>query len=236
VTDDESDYMGVGTPAGRADAFQSAMDGLLSNDYSVHAIASPGAELDAPCAPESVQPAVVDCCRQCILVLCLSIPAGCDAYVDSNGTPLVSALTCPFLGGASRNGVTYYTLADRTGGVGASICSEDWTEVFGSLQDAVVQSAPLPCSYPIPEAPSGMLFDRNKVNVKYSPAGADPASVAPFPNVPDAASCGDNLAWYYDSQDNPMEVVLCPAACTAANADRGGTMDVVFGCETVPLL
>ena len=232
VTDDESDYMGLGTPTARADAFQSDMDGLLSNEYTIHAVASPGAENELPCAPESIAPEVVQCCRDYILSLFIVLPAGCDAY------PEVTALTCPFMGGAARNGVTYFMLADRTGGVGTSICAEDWTNVFGSLQDAVVASAPLPCSYAIPAPPSGTTFDKMQVNVKYTPSGSDPANSTPYPNVADVADCGDNQAWYYDppGADIPEEVVLCPAACEAANAAKGGMMDVVFGCPTVPLL
>lgn len=236
VTDDESRFMGLGTPEERADAFQSAMGGMLTADFSVHAIASPGEPLDPPCAPESVPMEIVDCCRSCILTLCFVVPQGCETHVDANGAPLVGPLTCPFLGGAARPGTTYYTLADRTGGIGASICAEDWTGVFGSLSDAVIESAPLPCGYPIPEPPPGMLLELDKVNVRYTPSGADSASVSPFANVTDESACADNAAWFYDDPDEPGEVLLCPAACEAVSAGDGGEVEVVFGCETIGIL
>jgi hypothetical protein len=230
VTDDESTFMRLPTPDERAQAFRMAMDNLLTADYSVHAIASPGSVTDFPCAPESVAPEIVQCCRDYILTLFFTLPPGCDKYPND-----VTPLTCPFLGGAAAPGVTYFTLAQQTSGVGASICSEDWTMVFGSLSDAVIESAPLPCNYAIPAPPPGMTFQRELVNVKYTPPGGDKTKVTPYPNVRDAAACGDNLAWYYDNPETPKEVLLCPAACMTVGSGQGGAVDVLFGCMTIPL-
>lgn len=236
VTDDESTFMDIGTPDGRADAFQAAMGERLTGAVSVHAIASPGEPADPPCAPASVPEEVVNCCRECLLTLCFVVSEPCLMLTDASGAPQVGPLTCPFLGGASRPGTTYFRLAERTGGVGVSICEEDWTGVFGSLRDAVVESAPLPCGYPIPEPPAGQLLELDKVNVRYIPAGADPSGVSPYGNVPDASACGDSLAWYYDDPQSPGEVLLCPGACDVVASGAGGEVEVVFGCGTVVLL
>lgn len=230
VTDDEARFMNLNTPDARAQAFRDAMGSRLTAAYSVHAIASPGNVGDFGCAPESVPPAIVDCCRQYILNLFFTLPMGCEQYPNE-----VTPLNCPFLGGAAAPGVTYFTLAQQTSGVGASICSEDWTMVFGSLSDAVIESAPLPCNYEIPAPPPGMTFQRELVNVKYTPPGGDPMAVTPYPNVASAAACGDNLAWYYDDPNMPKEVLLCPAACMTVGSGQGGTVDVLFGCKTIPL-
>jgi hypothetical protein len=231
VTDDESRYMNLGTPDQRAMGFQSAMDGMLDAEFTVHAIASPGNEGDLPCIPDSVDPAVAKCCQDYLLNLFLTYPAGCDQYMDQ-----VTILTCPFLGGAAAPGVTYQRVTTNTSGVFASICSEDWTTVFGSLSDAVIESAPLPCNYAIPPPPSGMSFDRGKVNVKYTPEGADPASVQPYGKVSDAAACSDRLGWYFDSDAAPSEVLLCPSACEAVGGGQGGMVDVLFGCATIVVM
>jgi hypothetical protein len=229
VTDDESRYMNLQTPDERAMGFQTAMDGLLDSEFTVHAIASPGNEGDLPCIPDSVDPAIAKCCQDYIASLFLTFPMGCD--MDK-----VTILTCPFLGGAAAPGVTYQREVTNTGGVFASICSEDWTQVFGSLSDAVIASAPLPCDYAIPPPPTGMSFDRTKVNVKYTPQGADPASVQPYGKVKDADACGDEDGWYFDDDTNPTKVMLCPTTCAAVGGGEGGAVDVLFGCATVVVL
>jgi hypothetical protein len=231
VTDDESRYMNLATPDERAMNFRSAMDGLLGGGYTVHAIASPGNEGELACIPESVDPAIAKCCQDYLLNLFLTYPAGCDQYMDQ-----VTVLTCPFLGGASAPGVTYQRLATSTSGVFASICAQDWTTVFGSLSDAVIESAPLPCNYAIPPPPAGMSFDRSKVNVKYTPQGADSSSVQPYSKVSDSAACGDRTGWYFDNDAMPSEVLLCPAACEAVGGGQGGKVDVLFGCATIVVL
>ncbi|MDD9934041.1 MAG: VWA domain-containing protein [Myxococcales bacterium] len=235
VTDDESQYMALGTAQDRASMFRAAMDGLLAAPHTIHTVSSPGAEGDPPCIPERVTQEVLDCCLTCFF-LCFDVPpAGCEHLVDDNGAPLINPLSCGFLGGASRPGVTYYALAEMTGGVAASICAEDWTHVFGALSDAVIESVPLPCAYPIPEPPPGMFFEREKVNVRFTPTGMDPDETAPLPAVQSAADCGDDSAWHYDSPDAPTEVLLCPASCDAVSSNRGGEMQIVFGCDTVVL-
>jgi len=228
VTDDESRYMGLGTPEARAQGFEMAMDGMLDAEFTVHAIASPGTADDLPCIPESVPAEVAKCCQDYILGLFLTYPAGCDAYMDQ-----VTPLNCPFLGGAAAPGVTYQDVATSTGGVFASICAEDWTGVFSSLSDAVIESAPLPCNYAIPPPPQGMSFDVGKVNVKYTPPGADPNSVQPYGHVADADACGDREAWYFDDPTVPSEVLLCPSVCEQVGSGQGGTVDVLFGCATI---
>ncbi|HEX2677194.1 MAG TPA: hypothetical protein VHM19_11155, partial [Polyangiales bacterium] len=139
----------------------------------------------------------------------------------------VCALDC----GAANPGATYNALASDTHGVSASICAADWTQVFQSLSQAIVASAPLPCSYPIPPAPGGQTLDPAKVNVGYTQAGASAEEVLPHSN--DAKACGDDIAWYYDQPSTPTQVLLCPKAC--AHVASGGTLAVTFGCKTFAL-
>ena len=236
VTDDESRHPG-GTPMDRANTFMGEMEGLLDADYSVHAIASPGNVGDPPCGPEP-RPTqqVFDCCAAYALTLYILPPAAGAPLNCDQVTAEVTPQLCPrALASAAAPGVTYYTLADLTGGVTQSICQDDWTPVFGSLKDAVVESAPLPCNYEIPDAPTGMVFDRSKVNVKFTPTGTDPSTVAPFANVAAADDCGDSTAWYYDNPEAPAEVLLCPETCDLVGSGEGGAVEVLFGCATVVL-
>lgn len=130
--------------------------------------------------------------------------------------------------GAAAPGATYYSVAQATGGLTASICETDWTKIFVPLKEAVISSAPLPCDYDIPDAPPGQNFDQNLVNVGYTPTSGPSELV---PNVLDSDACGDKVAWHYN--ENVSKVILCPSACNHVSV--GGTLDIAFGCETVQI-
>lgn len=157
---------------------------------------------------------------------------GPTACRDPNCMPDPSTGICAFvmLGcGASAPGSTYWELANMTGGLTASICQQDWSSIFEPLTQAIVESAPLPCSYPIPPPPAGQIFSPDKVNVAYAAPGVASEVI---PATASADACADNVAWHFDeSAATPSEVLLCPAACSAVSG--GGTLDVSFGCDTV---
>lgn len=153
------------------------------------------------------------------------------ASPDSPG-PCIGECGLPVVCGAFAAGIQYYALADATGGQKSSICVADWTEVFGPLQQAVISSAPLPCDYPIPAPPEGETLDAEKVNMKFTAQGA--MDVTTFPRADAEGECGDASAWFYDEPSAPTLLRLCPATCALVQA--GGTVDIAFGCETVPLV
>lgn len=146
------------------------------------------------------------------------------------GLACVGACGIPFVCGAAAPGYEYILLTDATGGQKISICTADWSQVFGPLQEAVIGSVPLPCSYTIPPPPSGEVLDPNRVNVEYTD-GNDVRDT--FPRADSDAQCGALDAWYYDDPLDPTEIKLCPATCEAV--EGGGTLKIVFGCATVPL-
>jgi len=150
------------------------------------------------------------------------------ASEDVMGLPCVGACGLPLICGGFAPGLQYYWLADATGGQKISICVADWSMVFGPLQDAVIESVPLPCNYPIPVPPPGESFDQDKVNLEYTSAGAPAAEV--FPRAADEASCADARGWFYPPE-GATELRLCPAACAAAMG--GGTIEIALGCDTV---
>jgi len=147
------------------------------------------------------------------------------------GLPCVGACGLPLVCGGFAPGEQYYALADMTGGQKISICTADWSMVFGPLQDAVIESVPLPCDYPIPAPPAGETLDAEKVNLEFvAPSGGAPEL---FPRAAGEDQCGDNRAWFYDDPRQPKLIRMCPSACTAIGG--GGTVQIKLGCKTVPL-
>jgi hypothetical protein len=153
------------------------------------------------------------------------------ASEDVNGLPCVGACGLPIVCGGFAPGRQYYALADATHGQKISICTSDWSQVFGALQEAVIASAPLPCDYAIPAPPAGEKLDRDEVNLEYS---APTASSATFPRASDAVACADHVAWYYDDPGAPKQIKMCPAACDAISG--GGSIRIRLGCATVPVV
>jgi hypothetical protein len=49
--------------------------------------------------------------------------------------------------------------------------------------------------------------------------------------VVDAASCGTEPAWYYDNNDMPTQILLCPSTCTTVTDDGGAEIQILAGCK-----
>jgi len=133
---------------------------------------------------------------------------------------------CGLTGCGAAYGRRYADLALATGGVSASICTDDWGAVFASIASSVVEGAALPCNYDIPDPGEGLEVDPDRVNLYYTPPGGGRSLVR---NVPDLASCAGRYAWYYDRPVDPQSIQLCPALCALAD----GVVEIEFGCETV---
>jgi hypothetical protein len=152
---------------------------------------------------------------------------------DPNCMPDTDTGICAFvmLGcGAASPGTTYYALASMTSGLSASICESDWSAVFKPLTEAIIASAPLPCSYDIPAPPSGDVLDASKVNVGWQASTAPSQTM--FGKVADQGACAAQLGWHYDANP-PNQIVLCPATCESIA--EGGTLSIQFGCATFEL-
>jgi len=93
-----------------------------------------------------------------------------------------------------------------------------------------IQGNALTCTYTIP-VPTMGVFDKNQVNVEYTPTGGTPQTI---PHVADQASCPTGgMGWYYDNNANPTLIQLCPDTCTTITMDTTGSIKIVLGCPTV---
>lgn len=134
---------------------------------------------------------------------------------------------CP---SAAKPGTVYKELVQQTGGVSSDMCLQNFDPVFNQLAQGVVGAAKLDCAWGIPPPPPGENFNPNKVNVIFTPGGG---SGAPIGKVGSAADCGPNGGWYYDNDQAPTKVQVCPGTCQTIQSDPNGQIEIQFGCDTI---
>lgn len=129
-------------------------------------------------------------------------------------------------------GQVYKTLVDQSGGIFVELCtsSPNFQAVFDGLAQEVIESKTLDCSWEIPEAPDGQQFNKDKVNVEYTPGDGGAAQSIFY--VGDDGMCGTQGGWYYDDASNPSRIEACPVTCDAIQDDLAGKIDILFGCVT----
>lgn len=142
------------------------------------------------------------------------------------GEPL-TANTCV---SAETAGTEHQALSRLSGGLRFPVCSfESYDAIFRRIAAEVLGGAQLPCSWEIPETPPGEVFDQNRVNLTFTPPGAEPVQLD---RVGTFEECGSDSGWYYDDPANPTVVNACPASCTELTNALGGRVDLLFGCQT----
>lgn len=102
-------------------------------------------------------------------------------------------------------------------------------ELLATLSE--IRGLALPCDFPMPEATSsGLEIDPRLVNVTYT---SGDGTETQFTKVPGAGDCGASRSWYYDDEDNPTRVVLCPSACDTVSTDTRASFEILVGCAPV---
>lgn len=178
---------------------------IYFDDYVVHVVASPPGS-------GSCEPAVDPC--------------------TSTSPEWVEGCVGPY-GKAQYNGDGYWAFSASTGGLQLSLCTEDWSALFGAIASRVTVPVPVPCELTLPEPPDGTVLDPARVNVELTPGGGAP--VETIPSVASASECPeDGDAWHYDDPLEPRAILLCPRTCERVETDPEAELDLAFGCLTVP--
>jgi hypothetical protein len=93
-----------------------------------------------------------------------------------------------------------------------------------------IRGSALGCQYTIPTPEAGTA-DFTKVNVQYTSGNG---TTTDFGNVADKSHCPTfGNAWYYDNNNAPTQIELCPTACTTVSSDANGKIDILLGCKTM---
>lgn len=137
----------------------------------------------------------------------------------------------PCLGVGVDIGEVYIDLATATGGVLGDLCVQDFQPIFDEISTAVVETAPLGCTWEIPPPPEGEVFDPDAVNVELS-GGGNTQTVGYVESLEACSTVSDG--WYYDDPANPTEIIFCPQTCEMIQAQSDAAIEILFGCETIP--
>ncbi len=146
--------------------------------------------------------------------------------------PTVSGEDCSALVSGAEAGCStaYQELVNRTGGVFEPLCNYNVKGLFEALLDSIHEVA-LSCVYEIPRSPPGLVFERGRVNVDYD----DGFGLQTIGYVEDVSECStvDN-GWYYDDPLEPHEISMCPQTCARFSVLQEASIEIRFGCATVP--
>jgi hypothetical protein len=106
-------------------------------------------------------------------------------------------------------------------------------EAFRDLLETIQQTVIIPCEYVLPVPSGGGTLDANLVQVKYAAPGQPAEQIY---KVVTAADCDAELGgWFYDDNERPRRILLCPQSCEIVNASTtGGVLSLAYGC--VPLV
>lgn len=134
---------------------------------------------------------------------------------------------CP---SAANTGTVYQELVTQTNGVAGDLCLQNFKPVFDQLASGIVGAVKLDCVWAIPPPPQGQTFDKTKVNVEFTNGSGQTTTIY---KVASAADCGPQGGWYYDDENNPKNVIVCPSTCQSIQADPNGKIELKFGCATI---
>lgn len=144
---------------------------------------------------------------------------------------------------AANVGTVWKQLVAATGGVEGDICNcppgqvqacaQTFQKIFDELAKKIITgSKPLACEWTIPPPEPGKLLDPAKVNVEFvDQSTGKPETIF---HVDDASKCDATLGgWYYNDNQKPTTIKLCPTSCSKVTAAaQGSKINVVFGCAT----
>jgi hypothetical protein len=133
---------------------------------------------------------------------------------------------------AAAIGEVYVDLVAATGGIAGDLCLQDFQPVFDRLAEQIITGAgsTIACEWDFPEPPAGQTFSADLVEVRRTSAAGSSTTLA---RVGSDAECAAAGGWFFDNASSPTKILACPATCTEVQADVGGKIDVVFGCEVV---
>jgi hypothetical protein len=115
--------------------------------------------------------------------------------------------------------------------------SMDVTQQFEAALNSI-RSTGLTCQYRVPSVTvDGGMANYFMVNVQFTSGSNQTVTIG---NVANQAACDPTKGgWYYDTdprQATPQTINICDASCNTLKADPNGRVDILLGCDTVPIV
>ncbi len=136
--------------------------------------------------------------------------------------------------------VSFYGISPDGQQILITIAKEGGTQVPFAIKEGSVEQdfvdaladargTALGCEYQMPTSEEGTV-NPNLVKVAYTPGGATEAQSIPRRMTPE--ECDASGGWYYDDNDAPTKLVMCPVTCDAMRSDSNGKVDILLGCSS----
>jgi len=125
----------------------------------------------------------------------------------------------------------------KAGGSGSAFVINTGQNVTMAFLAALgsIRTAAIACEYNVPQPEAGRL-DYGRVNVQFTSGAGQKTTIG---YAGSANGCGTQGGWYYDVDPNrgtPSKIVVCDATCAGFKADPRGTVKVLLGCQTMPVI
>lgn len=162
------------------------------------------------------------------------ITDGQPTECDTNVTNIANIAGNAFTNGQVRThvigivGVSQATIdAIALAGGGQSYFVDNSPLAQQQLADAMnaIKGDPVSCDLDLPPANT---VDLANVDVNYTSSAGTTTTLGQVANLADCAS--NPNGWYFDDNQSPTQVSLCPTICDAAKGDSGASISVALGC------
>jgi hypothetical protein len=100
-------------------------------------------------------------------------------------------------------------------------------DVFIDVLHQIRRSA-IACRFAMPQGEDG-LIDPEEVALSFTPAGS--SEKTRVNRVDSAAKCTTAGGFYYDDNEAPKNILLCPASCGDFREGDGGSVEILLGCK-----
>ena len=163
----------------------------------------------------------VPCCGDCMES---SSGLGQIAAQYANGDPPIKTFTVYVAQEASD----VMTAIAQSGGTGTAFNATTGQAAFLEALESIRGSL-IGCEYKMPVAEAGTI-DRDRIGVHYT--GANTTEPVVVDRVMTQADCTAEDGWYYDDNEAPTRIILCPSTCARVQADEQANIDIYVGCES----
>ena len=162
---------------------------------------------------------------------------GVDANPAADGWPATVPVqpaqpTCDSSDFVVNNGSVYQNLSILTEGLRFPLCEpgrpgnvSDFTPIFNTVADSVIESVQLPCTFDPGSTGQGQV-DLNRAAIVYRAGGSQ--VLERFQRVNSVDQCVDGA--YFINNDI---FELCPTTCDRVTADASGQINIRVGCADV---